>query len=75
MKARIFLSEYGAPGDQTDAVCETIICHAGPGEVGMNTGLGLLLQLTTPLGECGFVLQHQHASSGDLDQICNFHTS
>ncbi|KAF3035230.1 hypothetical protein E8E12_004868 [Didymella heteroderae] len=53
MKARTFLTDHGAPGDQADAVCEAIIRHAELGEVGMITSLGLLIQLTTSFDNAG----------------------
>lgn len=51
IKARAFLLEHGAPGDQADAVYEAIIRHAELGESGMITSLASLVQLTTVLGK------------------------
>ncbi|KAK5715762.1 hypothetical protein LTR17_016672 [Elasticomyces elasticus] len=48
------LQELGAPKAQAESVCEAIIRHQDPGETGMITRLGQLVQMATEFDNMGF---------------------
>lgn len=45
------LQELGAPKAQAESVCEAIIRHQDPGETGMISRLGQLIQIATEFGK------------------------
>ena len=45
------LQGFGAPKAQAESVCESIIRHQDPGETGMVSRMGQLVQIATEFGE------------------------
>lgn len=45
------LQGWGAPRAQAESVCEAIIRHQDPGETGMVSRMGQLVQVATELGK------------------------
>ncbi|KAK0284570.1 hypothetical protein LTR91_013542 [Friedmanniomyces endolithicus] len=64
------LQEFGAPKAQAESVCEAIIRHQDPGETGMITRLGQLVQLATEFDNMGFQphLIHEDVIKQVVDQ-------
>lgn len=63
------LQDFGAPRAQAESVCEAIIRHQDPGETGMISRMGQLVQLATEFGEKQLSLVREASDANMEHQI------